>query len=111
MNEAPALEELWDEAPRAERRFDANPPNHWPETVRRYLGHAIAPGAPLAKAVRLSMHGEIKLKTWCPFTAEEVIRWDRGFVWRARVRFYRMPISGSDRWVDGAAQCAGLCLD
>ena len=102
MNEALSLDELWDEAPRAERRFDPNLPNHWPEPVRRYLDHVIAPGAPLAKAVRLSMQGAIKLKTWCPFTAEEVICWDRGFVWRARIRFHGIPISGSDRWVDGA---------
>ncbi|WP_408648826.1 DUF6920 family protein [Tumidithrix elongata] len=43
------------------------------ETVRRYLEHAIAPETKLASAVRLRMHGEIKLKDWLPFKAEQVI--------------------------------------
>lgn len=101
MNAFQALDKLWDEAPPAEQRFDAGNLGALPEPVRRYLGRAIAPGASLASAVRLSMHGEIKLKTWCPFTAEEVIRWDRGFVWRAHVRFKGLPIIGSDSLLDG----------
>ena len=96
-----SLDELWDEAPSAQRRFDAGNLGALPEPVRRYLGRAIAAGAPLASAVRLSLQGEIKLRTWCPFTAEEVIRWDRGFVWRARVRFKGLSITGSDRFLDG----------
>jgi hypothetical protein len=47
------------------------------------------------------MHGEIKLKSWCPFVAEEVIHCCRGMIWRARVRFHGLPIFGSDMLVDG----------
>jgi hypothetical protein len=47
------------------------------------------------------MHGEIKLRRWLPFKAEEVIVLNRGFIWRATVRMFGLPIRGSDRLVDG----------
>ena len=72
-----------------------------PAAARRYLGHAIAPGTPPATAVRLRMHGEIKLGKWRSFVAEEVLRRDRGFIWRARTRLMGLPVTGSDRWIDG----------
>lgn len=74
-----------------------------PGAAQRYLSHSIAPGSLIASAVRLRMHGEIRLKNdWSPFDADQVIRWERGFVWRARVKMKGLPVSGSDRWVDGA---------
>jgi hypothetical protein len=52
--------------------------------------------------VRLQMSGAIRLKaTWHPFNADQVIRWDRGFVWHARVRMKGLPVTGFDRWIDG----------
>jgi hypothetical protein len=54
----------------------------FPGAVKHYLGHAIA-RIPLASAVRLQMQGEIKLKRWNSFSAEQVIRWDQGMIWRA----------------------------
>ncbi|MBS0326247.1 MAG: hypothetical protein JSS46_06830 [Proteobacteria bacterium] len=47
------------------------------------------------------MHGEIKLKGWYAFKAEEVICWGRGFVWRASVRVGWTFIRGGDGFVDG----------
>jgi len=44
---------------------------------------------------------EIKLMSWLPLTAEQVISWPRGMIWRATVRFYGLPITGFDRIVDG----------
>lgn len=64
--------------------------------------HAIAPKTKLASAVRLRMHGELKLRGWLPFTAEQVICRKRGLIWRAAVRMNGLPIWGSDRLVDGA---------
>jgi hypothetical protein len=73
-----------------------------PAPAQQYLRHAIAEGAPLYTAVRLHMHGEIRLEDqWRPFSAQQVIRWNRGFVWRARVSQNGLPIWGSDRFVDG----------
>jgi hypothetical protein len=67
-----------------------------PQGAECYLKHAIAVGTPLASAVRLRMHGQIKLKRWYPFFAEQVICWNRGFIWAAVVRMRGMQIRGSD---------------
>jgi hypothetical protein len=96
-----SLDDLWDSAAASERTFHPEQAARLGESVRRYLGHAIAPGTQLARAVRLHMHGEIKLQRWLPFTAEQVIVWDRGFIWRASVRMFGLPVRGSDRLVDG----------
>lgn len=94
---------LWGaDAAAATERFDPVRIAGLPEPARRYLAHAIAPGAPIATAVRLHMHGKIKLKgTWCSFEADQVIRWPRGFVWRASTKMKGLPVTGSDRWIDG----------
>jgi hypothetical protein len=47
------------------------------------------------------MHGEIRLKRWLPFTAEQVIRQGRDMIWRATVRSNMSTIRGFDRFVDG----------
>lgn len=70
-----------------------------PAPVRRYFETAIAPGTPLATAVRLRMSGAIRLRGWMPFTAAQALAPHRGFVWRARVR--GGLFSGADRYVDG----------
>ncbi|GMV19107.1 MAG: hypothetical protein DYH12_31235 [Sorangiineae bacterium PRO1] len=96
------LEELWETAPRATERFDPVRVAALPEGARRYLSYAIAPGSLLPSAARLTMHGTIRLKdSWDAFEAEQVIRWDRGFVWRARVKMHGLVVSGFDRLVDG----------
>lgn len=59
------------------------------------------PRHPLASAVRLRMHGEIKLNGWLPFRAEQVIRTDGSMIWTATVRQHGLPIRGFDRLVDG----------
>jgi len=97
----PTLNELWNTAPRAQSRLDPAQLARLPAPTRRYLAHAIAPGTKLASAVRLEMHGTIKLRRWLPFTAEQLIRWDRGMIWRATVRMYGLPVTGFDRLVDG----------
>lgn len=102
MVSAPAsLDDLWNSAAAAQGFFNSELVADIPESARRYLRHAIALGTPLATAVRLKMHGEIKLKGWHPFTAEQVICWGRGMIWSASVRMYGIPIRGSDRFVDG----------
>lgn len=97
----PTLEELWETAPPGEEDFRAERVATFPEPARRYLEHAIAEGTRVASAVRLRMHGEIRLKGWLPFRAEQVICRDRGMIWRATVRMFGLPIRGSDRFVDG----------
>jgi hypothetical protein len=100
------LDALWQSAPRASRAFDPQDFAHLPAAVRHYLGHAIAPGTPLASAVRLRMHGHIRLGKWRPFKADQVILASGAMIWRARVRLPGLSIRGFDRYVNnkGAMQ-------
>ena len=98
--EAP-LDDLWKSVPPSTGVFDPDGLARLPAPARRYLAHAIVPGTPLASAVRLRMHGEIKLKGWLPFTAEQVISWHQGMIWKATVRMHGLPVSGFDRYLDG----------
>ncbi len=96
-----SLDDLWQSATPQEKTFSPDDFAHLPEATRRYLDHAIAPGTAIALAVRLTMHGEIKLKDWIPFKAEQVVCWERGFIWSATAWMNRLPIVGSDRIIDG----------
>ena|SRR5689334_7697316 len=96
-----SFENLWLSAPPAEKYFDPAQVSELPEAARRYLRHSIAGGTPLASAGRLRMHGEIKLKGWNKFSAEQIIRWGRGMIWRATVRMHGISIRGGDSFVDG----------
>ncbi|MFC3984517.1 DUF6544 family protein [Streptosporangium jomthongense] len=69
-----------------------------PAPVRRHLVGAIAPGTPLAMAVRLRMRGSIKIRRWLPFRARQILAPHRGFVWTARVAAL---ITGSDHYAAG----------
>jgi hypothetical protein len=99
-----SIDQLWDSAPLSENFFDPSSISPLPEVARRYLEHAIAPGAQIASAVRLWMHGEIKLNhKWYSFQGEEVICWNRGMIWRATTWMKGLPIWGADRVVDGTS--------
>lgn len=100
------LEPLWNSAQPATRTFDPKDIAHLPDAAQRYLAHSIFPGTPLASAVRLRMHGSIKLGRWRRFKAEQVIVRDRGMVWQASVRFLGATIRGYDRLVDGEGAMA-----
>ena len=96
-----SLDALWKSAISQKRIFSPDDFAHLPDAARRYLEHAIVPGKAIASAVRLKMHGEIKLKNWSSFTAEQVVCWDHGFIWSATAWMNRLPIVGSDRMIDG----------
>ncbi len=102
MRKPVSLDELWKLAPPGEQVFQPDALKDTPDVAQRYLKHAIAPGTKLAPAVRLRMHGEIKLKDWVSFQAEQVICWNRGMIWRATAWMNGfLPIRGSDRLIDG----------
>jgi Family of unknown function (DUF6920) len=96
--------ELWLSGPGGERAVERGEFERLPAAARLYLQHAIAPGTPLASAARLRMRGEIKLRRWLPFTAEQVVHRARGFIWRAAVRMNGLTIRGFDRLVDGEGE-------
>jgi hypothetical protein len=72
-----------------------------PEPARRWLTHAIAPGTPLASAVELTMRGQIRLGTWRPFTARQILAVPAGFVWAATARVAGLPVVGFDSYLRG----------
>lgn len=75
-----------------------------PEPVRRWLGHAIAPGTPLRTAAELQMHGEIRLGAWRRFTAVQRLTPGGGFVWAATAWLLGLPVTGFDRFTRGSGQ-------
>ncbi len=96
-----SVDDLWNAASPGDRAFRPDVVSALPETARRYLEHDISPSTKPATAVRLRMHGEIKLKRWLPFAAEQAIVWNRGFIWSATVRINGLPVKGFDRLIDG----------
>jgi len=95
------LDDLWNTPAPSRGRFEPERLASLPGPARRYLRSAIAPRTPLAYAVRLRMHGQIKLRGWAPFEAEQVIHAERGMIWAATARLRGLPIRGSDRILDG----------
>ena len=55
----------------------------YPAPVSRWLRHAIAPGTPVRGGVQISMHGDIRIKKWMPFAAEQIVA-PTGYIWAAR---------------------------
>jgi hypothetical protein len=81
--------------------FSTEALNGLPEAAQRYFRRAIAPGTPLASAVRLSMRGSFLLQRGgerIPMSAEQVLAPPRGFVWKARMGGGLMRISGFDAY-------------
>jgi hypothetical protein len=77
------------------------------EPVRRYLSHAVGPGAASATGVRLTMTGRIKVGAWLPFTASQEGD-GRSFAWRASVGLGRFtPLTVVDRFAGGAGSTEG----
>jgi hypothetical protein len=101
MQRQPTLDELWNLAGPNGQIFDPTRLRNLPTSAQRYLQHAITDGTPLASAVRLRMHGQIKLKGWSPFSAEEVISWGSGMLWQATVRMHGVAIRGGDSFLNG----------
>lgn len=77
--------------------FDPAMTTGLPEPARRWLGHAIEPGTPLWSRAELTMHGQIKLGRWRPFTARQVLTPPGGYIWAATARVAGLPVTGYDR--------------
>lgn len=95
------------EGGRSDGRFDPATVEDVPEPGRRYLLHALEPGAPLADSVRLEMAGSIRMARGeepVPMESEEVLAPDRGFVWTARMKKGPVTIRGFDACAEGEAE-------
>lgn len=84
------------------RRFDPHSLADLDEPVRRYFTHALLPGAPLARGMRLWMAGRIKVRRWLAFRA----LWEgdgRSLTWKAAAGpGGRGLLRVVDRFADGA---------
>ena len=93
----PDLDRLWARAPHAVRSFDPQQIAHLPSLAQSYFAHAIAPGAPLAGAVRLRMHAWIWLPLWHMFKSLKVRARVCAMIWSDSLRMRIGWISGYDR--------------
>ncbi len=99
-----SLDDLWSSVEPADETFDPAEIQERPEPVRRYLEHAIEPGTPKYRAVKLQMTGEIKLGEWRPFEAQQVLYWDIGLIWKGTAKLGFVPVAGSDRFLYGQGE-------
>lgn len=89
------------------QRFQPDMVEGLPEPARRYLMHAIQPGAPLATSVRLVLNGSIRIaRNSDPMAmeSEELLAPPRGYVWKARVRKGLIRIRGFDAYEKGSGE-------
>jgi hypothetical protein len=78
-----------------------------PAPAQRYLRHSIAPGAPLAAGVRLTMRGAMRMKPGgrlLPMRARQVLAPSRGLVWEARIGTRLLWFSGFDLYAEGRGE-------
>jgi len=75
-----------------------------PKPARRWLTHGIRPGMPLARAVVLDVHGQIRIRRWLPFRAVQLQAPPDGYVWAARAALGPLHISGFDRYAGSSGQ-------
>lgn len=89
-------------------KFDPASVTTLEEPVRRYLRHAISPGAVLGCRTRLTMAGQIKVGRWLSFEAEQDL-WDgHAFEWRARAGIGPFkPLYVTDRYEPGTGSTDG----
>lgn len=77
--------------------FDRGTLTGLPEPAQRLLLNALPDRTSLYDIVRLSMRGEIKLAgRWLPFTAEQILRAGKGFVWEPVVGGRLIRFVGAD---------------
>ena len=84
-------------------RFIVDSVDGLPEPAARYLRHALAPEAPLAGTVEVSLRGSLRVAAddWVPFEARQRICAERGFIWEARIGVLpRLFVEGAD-WLFG----------
>ena len=70
-----------------------------PAPVVRWWRHVLG-DAPAPTRAKLTMHGEIRLGRWRPFTAVQLLT-PKGLVWAARVGRWPLRITGADRYIEG----------
>ena len=84
-----------------------------PEPVQRFFAHAMAPGAPRARAVRLRLRGSMRPRpnaTRLEITADETLAPSAGLLWEARTRIGPLPFRIVDSYFAGEGRIRGTLL-
>lgn len=71
-----------------------------PDSVRRWLERSLPDREPLSTCVRLEMRGDIRIGSWRPFTADQIIRAGEGYLWAATAKMGPLSVRGFDRYLD-----------
>jgi hypothetical protein len=85
-----------------QQRFTPEMISDLPAPVQRYFLHAIAPGTPLATAVKLDMSGQFRLaqdQPWLPMQAHETLT-RKGFIWKATIGRGLTQFQGADYYLN-----------
>lgn len=83
-----------------------------PLRARRYLDHAVSADALDARAVEVSMHGELwRNGRWLPFTASETLDPKAGLEWRAELRWGPAHVSGCESLREGRGEIQWRLFD
>ena len=80
-----------------------------PEPARRYLAHAIAPGAQIPGAVALRAVGSVRVEPegeWLELEAEELLAPPRGFVCTATIRGRLLSLAATEHYLAGRGGAA-----
>jgi hypothetical protein len=93
-------------APGTRRGFNPTLTANLPVPVRKWLQHSIQAGTPLARTVWLRMRGQIRLDSWRPFTATQVLAPGIGFIWAATTKLAGIPVLGYDKYYKCARNLA-----
>lgn len=100
-----------DEAP--SRAFDPETLSDLPEPARRYLHHAIEPGAALARTVHLEQRGRMRPSPeaeMAALTSEERLTPGVGFVWHASLKIKGLPVEVWDHYATGEGSVKVMLL-
>lgn len=77
-----------------------------PDQARRYLAHAIRPGATVPGRVTVTFSGELRLRPrgrWMRFRASETLVLTSGFVFSARSWLGPVPVTNNESYQEGRA--------
>ena len=77
-------------------RFDASTLEQVPEAAARWLGRVLPDSTPLVGGIELTMSGQIRIRRWMPFVAEQILRAGVGFVWKPVVCGRVLRFTGAD---------------
>src|SRR2546423_4942336 len=86
--------------------FDPEARAGLPDQARRYLAHAIRPGATVPGRVTVTFSGELRLRPrgrWMRFRASETLVLTSGFVFSARSWLGPVPVTNNESYQDGRA--------